>query len=79
MTKAELSKIIWEALKEQACVHPKTAARIVSLNKADVDNAIKETPALLALCDVPSSTHPGFGPEADPDRDYDGENTFGPD
>jgi hypothetical protein len=22
--------------------------------------------------------HPGFGPEADPDQDYEGENTFGP-
>ena len=54
MTKAELSKIIWEALKEQACVHPDTAARIVTLNKVDVDNAIKETPALLNLCDTPN-------------------------
>jgi hypothetical protein len=26
-----------------------------------------------------NTSHPGFGPEADPDRDYEGENTFGPD
>ncbi len=51
MTKAELSVIIWEALKKQACVHPTTAARIVVLNKVDVDNAIKTTPALLVLCE----------------------------
>ena len=55
MTKAELSKIIWEALKQQACVHPDTAARIVTLNKVDVDNAIRDTPALLNLCDIHST------------------------
>lgn len=51
MTKADLSTIIWEALKEQACVHPKTAARIVVLHKYDVEKAIKETPELLKLCE----------------------------
>lgn len=25
-----------------------------------------------------SEEHPGFGPEADPERDYEGENRFGP-
>lgn len=29
--------------------------------------------------DDPDGEHPGFGPEADPSRDYEGENTFGPD
>ena len=50
MTKAELSKIIWEALKQQCCVHPDTAVRIVILNKIDIDNAVKNTPELLDLC-----------------------------
>lgn len=29
--------------------------------------------------DDPDGEHPGFGPQADPGRDYEGENTFGPD
>lgn len=53
MTKAELSTIIWEALKRQACVNPKTAARIVVLHKHDVDKAVRETPELLKLCEEP--------------------------
>lgn len=84
MTKADLSTIIWEALKRQACVNPKTAARIVVLHKHDVDKAVRETPELFELCStsikqMEFNEHPGFGPEADPDRDYEGENTFGPD
>lgn len=51
MTKEELSTIIWEALKQQACVNPKTAARIVVLTKIDIDNAISHTPDLIQLCD----------------------------
>lgn len=40
---------------------------------------IEEKHSELFSSDSDDTSHPGFGPEADPDRDYEGENTFGPD
>jgi hypothetical protein len=33
---------LWEALKRQACVHPETAARIVTLSPGEFERAFVE-------------------------------------
>ncbi len=40
---------------------------------------VKEAMNNRSVGNATSEEHPGFGPEADPDRDYEGENRFGPD
>ena len=50
MSEKEFSELIWKALKEEACVHPKTACLIVTLNQHDVENAVKNTPKLRDIC-----------------------------
>ena len=42
LSEAELSALIWKLLKEQGCVHPLTAKRVVMVHEHDIKAVTKK-------------------------------------
>ena len=54
-TPEAFTELAWAKLKQQCCVNPKTAIRVISLDKKDFDKAIFE--ALDAVNAAESTPH----------------------